>query len=205
MVKRFFLIIGLVLMLGQNITLAQDASMQTKCINAEKLGFPKCADSPSECGSIWEKNKYKTPFNCVFLTEPIGGRTGYDLYKLKIDYDGEAGYELWFGQTLIDSAATKEYGPFQAILAYEPGKESEGSFTLLNNYLKLIYNFMSGVIVAVVILMVIVGGIRISAAGGNADSESGGKEMITKALIGMVLWFTASVILYTINPTFFAF
>jgi len=64
---------------------------------------------------------------------------------------------------------------------------------------------MSGIIIAFVILVTIIGGIRIITSGGAPDGMKQGKDMIVKALIGMVLWFTASVILYTINPTFFAF
>ncbi len=223
MVKRLILILGLFLVFSQHSAFAAgaatepknvpDASFQTRCMLATKIGFPECADSPAECSSKWLGSnnsdkfdyKFKTPFNCIFLQEPIGGRTGYDLYKVVVHDDvlskGEQSYELWFGEVLTKN----EYGPFQAILVYEKGKETQGPFSLLYNYLGLIYNFMSGIIVAVVILIVIVGGIRISAAGGNADSDKGGKDMILKALIGMALWFTASVILYTINPTFFAF
>ena len=40
---------------------------------------------------------------------------------------------------------------------------------------------------------------------GDTEAVTKGKEMIIKALVGMALWFLASLILYTINPTFFAF
>ena len=219
MVKRLFFIAGLIFPLlalfpnavwaadaGTEPKNVPDASFQSRCLNATKMGYPECADSPAECKSEWiGTGPFKTPFNCLFLQEPIGGRTGYDLYKIVVYNDvlskGEQAYELWYGETLTSN----EFGPVQAILTYEEGKETQGPFTPLYNYLGLIYNFMSGIIVAVVILIVIVGGIRISAAGGSAEGDQGGKEMIIKALLGMVLWFTASVILYTINPTFFAF
>lgn len=179
----------------------QDASFQTRCLNASKMGFPECADSPAECGSGTKEQEYRTPFNCLFIQEPIGGRTGYDLYKIVTLPDGHSKYNLWYGEALVGN----DQGPVQAVLAYEEGKEVQGPFTLLYNYMGLVYNFLSGIIVAVVILIVIVGGIRISAAGGSAEGDKGGKDMIIKALIGMILWFTASVILYTVNPTFFAF
>lgn len=220
MVKRLILLTGfMALSLLPSTTFAagadtepqnvSQASFQARCLNATKMGFPECADSPAECKSqgVLENKKnetklsLKTPFNCLFLQEQIGGRTGFDLYKMTTFPSGEVSYDLWYGEAL----GPNQYGPFQAILTYEEGKEVEGPFTLLYNYLGLVYNFMSGIIVAIVILFIILGGIRISAAGGNSEGAEGGKGMIVKALIGMVLWFTASVILYTINPTFFAF
>jgi hypothetical protein len=64
---------------------------------------------------------------------------------------------------------------------------------------------MSGLIVAIVVLFVVVGGIQMTTSGGDQAKFDAGKTRITKALVGMVLWFTASLLLYTINPTFFAF
>ncbi len=202
-----------------------DAGFQSRCQLAVEMGYPECADSPSECGSkASEIHKIKVanpeatdetpedqktkdvprlniPFNCRFLVEPIGGRPGYDLYKVVPVDDKQVSYELWSGEPLVGN----EQGPFQAILAYEEGKETQGPFGLLYNYLSLIYNYVSALIVAVAILIIIVAGVRISTAQGNSEGVEGGKKMIYGALIGMVLWFTASVILYTINPTFFAF
>lgn len=204
---------------GNQEVLAQTTiGFPTQCEMAEELDYPKCANSPSECGTKEfevdnphydpeaEKpgpetlTKYRVPFNCIFLQEVIGGKAGYDLYTVSTNGSNVI-YELWLGGAL----APGEKGPVQAILTYEKGKEIEGPFTLLYNYLGLVYKFLSAIIVAIVVLMVIVAGIRISSAGGNADGVKGGKDMIIKALIGMILWFIAPVILYTINPTFFAF
>lgn len=181
----------------------EEAGFQSRCQSAPDMGFPKCASSPSECISDPEKN-YRYPFNCIFLQEPIGGDPGYDLFKLsEATKDGSTynNYQLWYGEAIVAG----EYGPLQAILVYEEGKDLQGPFGLVYNYLGLVYNFMSGLIIAFVILMVIVGGIRMSTSGGNTDAYGKGKSMIIKALVGMVLWFLASVILYTINPTFFTF
>lgn len=197
----FFLLLTFTLPLAHAQDEVQDASFQSRCANAKELGFPECADSPSECGSGSSDLDYNVPFNCLFLQEPIGGRPGYDLFKITPLDSGDSNYTLWYGEALVG----KEEGPVQAVLVYEEGKELQGPFGLLYNYLGLVYNFLSGIIIAVVILVVIVGGIRISTAGGNAEGAKSGKDMIIKALIGMILWFTASVILYTINPTFFTF
>ncbi len=225
MVKSFFKKLGLALiaiLMVQMIAYAQsegggntgesepknpaDASFKSRCDSVEDLKFPECATSPSKCGSVHfilidsnDINVERTPFNCLFLQEPIGGKTGYDLYKIVPGVTGNK-YTLWRGEALVG----EETGPFQAILTYEKGKESQGPFGLLYNYLALIYNFLSGIIIAFAVLVIIIGGIRMSVSAG-ADGYTEAKKMIIKALVGMVLWFTASIILYTINPTFFSF
>jgi len=215
MVKSLLKKIGLaliVLFLVQAIALAEDkpadSSFKSRCETAEKTDFPACASSPTECISTKKgtdaKPIYRVPFNCIFLQEPIGGKTGYDLFKatpIGAGKDSQMNYTLWFGEAIVRNEA----GPFQAVLAFEAGKESQGPFGLLYNYLGLVYNFMSGIIIGFVVLVSIVGGIRMTVSGGNQTEFEGGRKMIMKALLGMVIWFTASVILYTINPTFFAF
>ena len=231
MVKTFAKRIGaafITLLLVQVVAFAQSgsatepqnvsqSSFQSRC-DSEKLAemkFPECANSTSECGSKYfvisaenetGRGAYRTPFNCLFLEEPIGGDTGLDLYKvtpMSTDNGVITGnnYELWHGEAIVPPS----YGPVQAVLVFEPGREDQGPFGLLYNYLGLVYNFVSGIIVGFAVLVVIIGGIMISTAGGEPDKLNKGKDLIKKALIGMVLWFTASVILYTINPTFFTF
>ena len=229
MLRHFFKSLGLslvVVIMSQTVVFAQSAetepdspqtaTFKSRCANLPD-GHPPCATSPAECGSQYygfhtvksntEANKhetyweYKVPINCLFLQEPIGGKTGYDLYKLVPMEYGDVQYVLWYGEVLVGD----EQGPFQAILAYEEGKESQGPFGLLYNYLGLVYNFMSGIIIAFVVLVAIIGGIRMSTSAGDQDAYGKGRSMIIKALVGMAIWFTASVILYTINPTFFTF
>lgn len=187
--------------------------------------FPKCAQSPADCESKPEKggDNYLEPLNCLFLEEPIGGEPGYDLYKVtcgtrvinKVTLP-VCIYTLWHGEAIVGEIGIKsiagasletavERGPVQAILAFEQGKEYQGPFGLLYNYIGIIYKFMSGIIVGFVVLLSIIGGIRMTVSAGNQDEFKKGKDMILKALIGMVLWFLASLVLYTINPTFFAF
>lgn len=181
--------------------------------------YPSCANSPSKCGSTEETaGEPLTPLNCLFLEEPIGGEPGYDLYKITCTpttkpKDKPTGneaapgslicrYELWDGGAIIGA---NKRGPVQAVLAYEKGKEYQGPLGLLYNYLGLIYKFMSGVIVGFVVLISIIGGIKMTISAGNQQEFGKGRQMIQKAIIGMALWFLASLILYTINPTFFAF
>lgn len=181
--------------------------------------FPVCATSPSECGSEMKKDTndgkhYNTPLNCLFLEEPIGGKPGYDLYKVECFHEPTihksyitCKYSLWHGEALTPPSEPGHTvrGPIQAILTFEEGKEYQGPFGLLYNYIGLIYKYLSGIIVGFVILMSIVGGIRMTTSAGNTDAFTKGRQMIIKALTGMALWFLASLILYTINPTFFAF
>ena len=203
------------------------ASFKSVCDRVDKTpeedptygAYPSCADSPSKCGSTEEiAGEPLTPLNCLFLEEPIGGEPGYDLYKVTCipttaPKDKPTGneaapgkiickYELWNGGAIV---GTNERGPVQAVLAYEKGKEYQGPLGLLYNYLGLIYKFMSGVIVGFVVLISIIGGIKMTISAGNQQEFGKGRQMIQKALIGMALWFLASLILYTINPTFFAF
>ncbi|MBN1258416.1 hypothetical protein JXA05_01525 [Candidatus Peregrinibacteria bacterium] len=183
-------------------------AMADKCDNVNTEIQMECADTPADCKT---ENGKTPPPNCLFLEEPIGGDPGYDLYVVTCTKgdpatEGEAtetkcDYTLWRGQAITEN----QRGPVQAILTYEKGKEYQGPFALLYNYVQLIYKFMSGIIVGFVVLMVIIGGIMISTAGGDDAKVTKGKDMIMKSLIGMALWFLASVILYTINPTFFAF
>ena len=180
--------------------------------------FPYCATSPAECGSEKIEDDegvphYNTPLNCLFLEEPIGGDPGYDLYKVECfptpTNESKTSCEttLWHGEALTapSEPGRSIRGPIQAILTFEEDKDYQGPFGLLYNYIGLIYKYMSGVIVGFVILMSIIGGIRMTTSGGSPEAFTAGRKMITKALTGMVLWFLASLILYTINPTFFAF
>jgi hypothetical protein len=236
MVKKFVKKIGfafMVLLLVQVIAFAQgtsgtepdspqEASFKSRCQKVPE-GYPPCADSPSACGSDLGSSPCGfTPFNCIFLEEPIGGDPGFDLYRVTCrsnptegapeGEEGETENEcpsqsqicetvLWYGEAIVGN----DRGPIQAILAYEEGKETQGPFGVVYSYLGLIYNFLSGIIIAFVVLIAIIGGIRMTTSAGNQEQFTAGKNMIIKALIGMVIWFTASVILYTINPTFFAF
>lgn len=156
------------------------------------------AATPAKCMS---KNGV-TPRNCLFLEEPIGGRPGFDLYIVNCNKGKgkPCETELWNGGAIPQGAR----GPLQAILTEDPSKSYQGPFGLLYSYLTLFYNYMSGVIVGLAVLFIVVGGIQMITSSGGEGFDAG-KKRITKALIGLVLWFLSSLILYTINPTFFSF
>jgi hypothetical protein len=203
------LMIGTVFAEDESASTPQSTTFKGICQSIEEgtgayAGFPDCATTPAECGS---NENSVTPVNCLFLEEPIGGEPGYDLYKITCgEKPGDPGqqvcdYTLWHGEAIGPGSR----GPVQALLTYEAGKEYQAGLGLFYSYLGLIYKFMSGIIVGFVVLISIIGGITMTTSAGNQEQFEKGKTMIVKALIGMALWFLASVILYTINPTFFAF
>jgi len=169
------------------------------------------AESPNDCVSKVSNSRgnqvWQTPSNCLFLDEPIGGKPGYDLYVRECGELNEGPnkavcvYRIWTGGQLLPN----EYGPLQAVLTREAGKEYQGPFGLLYSYLGLIYNYMSGLIIGISVLFIVIGGIQIATSGGSEEGMNKGKSRIIKAIAGIIIWFTASIILYTINPTFFAF
>jgi hypothetical protein len=168
---------------------------------------PPDAKKPSECGSN-AKFGGMLPNNCLFLEEPIGGRPNVDLFVEHCvrNKDNKGAIvcttELWGGEAL----SPDDRGPIQAILTRNPAESDQAqAFVLLYSYLGLVYRYMSGIIVGIVILFIIIGGIQMTTSAGDGGKFDEGKKRITKAITGMILWFLASLILYTINPTFFAF
>jgi Type IV secretion system pilin len=165
----------------------------------------KDATNPSECGS---DSKGLLPSNCLYLEEPINAKPGYDLFTVHCDAKGTdpvtkkpplCTYTLYSGT----QPPPGDRGPIQAILTRN-ANEKAGPFTLLNNYVALVYNYMSGLIIGISVLFIVIGGIEITISG-SSDGVTKGLGRIKKALLGLVIWFAASLILYTINPTFFAF
>lgn len=79
---------------------------------------------------------------------------------------------------------------------------SDGS-EILVTYAKILYKWLAGFIGLVAVLFIIVGGIQISTAGANQEGMQQGKDRIIAALVALTILFLSSLILYTINPTFF--
>ncbi|MFH1012398.1 MAG: hypothetical protein V1760_01490 [Candidatus Peregrinibacteria bacterium] len=204
------LLIGIVLF---SPTAAIESAYSDEGVRSQTAGAKTAADlatTPSECEtqfieptSVGEPAQYLAPANCLFLEEPIGGRRGYDLYYVHCEEMPDTGsrclYVLWDG----GSISPPDYGPLQAILTFNPA--DPGQRVLFNDYIALIYKYLSGVIVGVVVLFVIVGGIQMTVSAGDTTKFDAGKSRIIRAITGLIFWFLASLILYTINPTFFAF
>ncbi|GEM_PF-2786079 len=186
----------------------------------------RVSDCKSEAWGPGGNQTYREPLNCVYLEEPIGGRPNYDLFKVTCAKPVApaapaapaspgasapaaatpaapvkgCNYELWGGEAITGDT----HGPVQAILSFTPERRGEQGFTLLYSYVGLIYKYLSGIIVGMSVLFVIIGGVEITTSGGSEGLDKG-KKRIIHALVGMVVWFLASLILYTINPTFFAY
>ncbi len=204
-IKKAFLFLLIAINLNPVLfAFAEDAPEGGSAAEGASAADEQLATSPSECKSRDINGVHRSPRNCLFLEEPIGGKPGYDLYVVSCTGSGseeKCSTNLWRGGAI----GAKDRGPIQAILTEDPDKPYQGPFGLLYGYLGLIYSYMSGLIVGVAVLFVVIGGIQMSTSGGDESKFSEGKSRITKAITGIILWFTASLILYTINPTFFAF
>ena len=74
---------------------------------------------------------------------------------------------------------------------------------ILKTYVALIYRWAAGIVGIVAVLVIVISGIQISIDQGSGENLSAAKTRIMQALAGLVILFLSSVILYTINPTFF--
>lgn len=74
---------------------------------------------------------------------------------------------------------------------------------ILKTYVAIIYRWAAGIVGIVAVLVIVISGIQISMDQGSGEGLSAAKTRIMQALTGLVILFLSSVILYTINPTFF--
>ncbi len=79
----------------------------------------------------------------------------------------------------------------------------EDGLDLLNNYARMIYQWIAGIVGSVCIMIIIFSGIQISLGGVNPDDVQAAKDRISRSLVGLVVLFLSALILYTINPIFF--
>jgi hypothetical protein len=75
---------------------------------------------------------------------------------------------------------------------------------LLNNYAKMVYRWIASIVGSVCVLIIIFSGIQISLGGVSPDEVQGAKDRVVRSLIGLAVLFLSALILYTINPLFFA-
>jgi hypothetical protein len=213
--KNFAFLAGSVLIFGlfcMSLTNAVPAYAQAQNPAPADAGDEQkdFAAKPSECGYTYCGQKKR---NCLFLEEPIGGKYNYDLFIVDCKqgscsgntykpegHDSICNYAPYNGGAVPQGSTVK-----QAILTEDKSKPYQGPFGLLYSYVQLIYAYMSGLIVGISVLFVVVGGVQMSISGGDEAKFTAGKSRIVKAIVGIIIWFTASLILYTINPTFFAF
>jgi hypothetical protein len=79
----------------------------------------------------------------------------------------------------------------------------EGGIDLFKKYVGFIYRLAASLIGIVAVLVIMISGIQISMAQGDADQVSGARDRITQSLIAIGFLFVSGIILYAVNPTFF--
>jgi len=80
---------------------------------------------------------------------------------------------------------------------------SQSGVDMLYLYIGAIYRWGASIIGIIAVLVIVISGIQISAAGGEQAAVTSAKTRIAQSLIGIVILFLSGIILYTINPTFF--
>ncbi len=91
-------------------------------------------------------------------------------------------------------------GPASPVSNPVPRTPSEVDITTLPKLINQIYVWGLGISVLLALLMMVLGGYYIMTAAGNAEQSSKGKEYITASLIGVVIIFSAYLLLNEINP-----
>jgi len=91
------------------------------------------------------------------------------------------------------SYKTSNYTPMEAI----PGLGKPGDFY---DYVAALYRFGVGAIGICAMLMIIIGGYMYMASAGNNASMEKAKNVITDAIVGLLLALSSYLILYVINP-----
>ena len=162
---------------------------------AEKKGEGASCNDNGDCESNYcikkdGKNVCASSFE-VSLQTPFAKSPGSEECNKseKDHYETDANGNLW-----VCRAESTEW---VQIVHGEDGGE------ILENYAGLLYKWLAGFIGIVAVLVLIVGGIQIITAGANQEGLQSGKDRIIAALVGLALLFLSSLILYTINPTFF--
>lgn len=80
---------------------------------------------------------------------------------------------------------------------------SRGGTTMIEGYIALMYRWAASIVGVISVLVIVISGIQISAAGGESEAVNQAKSRILKSLGGLALLFLSGVLLYTINPNFF--
>ena len=80
---------------------------------------------------------------------------------------------------------------------------SRGGTTMLYHYIGMIYRWGVSMVGIIAVLIIVISGIQISMAGGEAEAVTNAKRRIMQSLSGIAVLILSSLILYTINPDFF--
>ncbi len=80
---------------------------------------------------------------------------------------------------------------------------SKGGTSLLYGYIGMIYRWGASMVGIVAVLIIVISGIQISAAGGDQEAVTSSKKRILQSIAGIAVLLLSGLILYTVNPTFF--
>ena len=95
----------------------------------------------------------------------------------------------------VHLASAQGYTPLVRI----PGLPTSGTVNL-SMYLVGIYNFLLSIVGIVAVMMLIIGGMRYITAAGNQAAAGDAKDIISNAIIGLLLALLSWVFIATINP-----
>lgn len=80
---------------------------------------------------------------------------------------------------------------------------TKGGASAIYGYINMIYRWGASLVGIIAVTIIIGSGIQISASGGEQEAISAAKKRIVQSIVGILVLFLSSLILYTINPTFF--
>ena len=80
---------------------------------------------------------------------------------------------------------------------------SKGGTVMIEGYITMIYRWGANIVGIIAVLIIVVSGIQMAAAGGNQEAVTSARGRIVKSLVALALLFLSGLFLYTINPNFF--
>ncbi|PIQ77239.1 hypothetical protein COV82_05590 [Candidatus Peregrinibacteria bacterium CG11_big_fil_rev_8_21_14_0_20_46_8] len=81
--------------------------------------------------------------------------------------------------------------------------EGVSGVDIFTSYVGKIYRWAASVVGIISVLIITASGVQISMAGGDSAKIDSAKTRVLQSIVGLVILFLASLILYTINPGFF--
>ena len=80
---------------------------------------------------------------------------------------------------------------------------TKGGSSAIYGYVSMLYRWGASLVGIIAVTVIIISGIQISASGGDSEAVGSAKKRIIQSIVGILVLFLSSLILYTINPTFF--
>lgn len=214
------------LLISANAALA-DSSAKLKM--SDKLDFAKkkqCIDktplTKDENGNITEDCKNSTKDACylvTFIEEPLDTKTDESdpNFKQRICYRHTLQWtDEKLGVQTLEELSTEKCKTLTEVALGAPDNLqvkyscrqiqavlSKGGTSLLYGYIGMVYRWGASMVGIVAVLVIVISGIQISAAGGDPEAINSAKKRIIQSIAGIVVLFLSGLILYTINPTFF--